>query len=72
MSLKPTSLIKFLLGIFMITFLLANSGNPPNGRTGAPGESTCGSCHSGATYQGNLSIAGVPATMASRRDAAII
>ncbi len=65
MSLKPTSLIKFLLGIFMITFLLANSGNPPNGRTGAPGESTCGSCHSGATYQGNLSIAGVPATITS-------
>lgn len=63
MILKPTSLIKFLLGIFTITFLLANSGNPPNGRTGAPGESTCGGCHSGASYQGNLSIAGVPATI---------
>lgn len=43
------------------------SSNPPNGRTGAPGETaTCASCHTENNpngFDGNLSITGIPATI---------
>jgi Secretion system C-terminal sorting domain/SprB repeat len=43
---------------------LANSGNPPLGYTGSPDDGvTCGSCHSGGNFAGNLQINGVPATI---------
>lgn len=37
---------------------------PPAGRTGAPGEGTCSSCHSGALNdgQGTLTLSGIPAS----------
>ncbi len=35
---------------------LASSGGPPTGRTGAPGESTCTSCHSQNTLSGQFTI----------------
>ncbi len=31
-----------------------NSSQSPTGRTGAPGESTCASCHSGGSYSGDI------------------
>ncbi len=33
-----------------------NSGQAPIGRTGAPGESTCGSCHTGGGYSGEMTF----------------
>lgn len=50
--------------------LLSNTrrdpNNPPAGRTGAPGETTCGAsgCHSGGSYTGTVGISGVPDTVA--------
>ncbi len=41
--------------------VMASSGNPPNGKTGAPGEGTCRDCHSSFPLNsgnGNLSITG--------------
>lgn len=35
----------YFLGISVWILTMAFSGNPPNGRTGAPGESTCAGCH---------------------------
>ena len=41
--------------------LLANSANPPDARTGAPGEGTCaGTCHSGGNQSGSLELLGLP------------
>jgi hypothetical protein len=38
------------------------SGNPPNGKTGAPGEGTCADCHSlnGGGFGGMIEISGLP------------
>lgn len=33
-----------------------NSGQAPLGRTGAPGETTCGGCHSGGSYSGSMTF----------------
>lgn len=44
-----------------VIFLLAFSSSPPNGRTGAPGETTCANCHGGNTpLQGSVEIEGLP------------
>lgn len=53
------------VGIFLLlsSQLLAYSGGPPNGKTGAPGEGTCRDCHSSFGLNsgpGNLIIQGVP------------
>lgn len=42
------------------TAVLANSAGPPDGRTGAPGESSCQACHGTATGDGALTLIGVP------------
>jgi len=51
-----------LLFTFMVTFY-AFSGNPPNGRTGAPGESTCAAagCHfsQNPNFAGSISVTGL-------------
>ncbi len=49
-----------LIGLTL--FLYSNSSNPPNGRTGAPGETTCAACHSlnGGGYSGEITITGIP------------
>ncbi|MFZ1749278.1 MAG: T9SS type A sorting domain-containing protein [Saprospiraceae bacterium] len=52
-----------------LIFGLANSGLHPvsgtSGYTGAPGDATCGQCHTGgnATLDGNVSISGLPNTI---------
>lgn len=54
-----------LLVIFMLSVLYvvqANSGSPPVGNTGAPGEQMCNNCHEGSVNsgKGRLIIANVP------------
>lgn len=50
-----------ILAVISVLFLLAFSSNPPNGRTGAPGETTCANCHGGNTpIQGSVEIEGLP------------
>ena len=42
------------------------SGNPPNGRTGAPGDGLCSDCHSGSNpngFDGSVDITGLPTTL---------
>ncbi len=70
-----TNIVKFkilpvLALLFVAWFLLTNSmrnpNNPPTGKTGAPGETTCSTtegCHSGGTFTGTVSISGVPDTV---------
>lgn len=43
---------------------LANSSNPPTGYTGAPFDSHCNNCHSGGNYSGDVTIDGLPGTIA--------
>lgn len=42
---------------------LANNGNPPTGRTGAPFNGNCNDCHTGGNYGGSVEITGLPATI---------
>ncbi|MBI4905997.1 MAG: hypothetical protein HY820_20355 [Acidobacteria bacterium] len=41
-----------LWSAFLPSLLMSNSVNPPVGKTGAPGETTCASCHAGAAAKG--------------------
>lgn len=50
-----------LSGIIGGILLLSNSGNPPDGNTGAPFDGICSNCHSGGSFQGDISIDGIPA-----------
>jgi len=59
-----------IFGLFCaLIFGLGNSGLHPTsgtaGYTGAPGDSSCGECHSGnnASLNGNISLSGLPATI---------
>ncbi|MBL7795504.1 MAG: HYR domain-containing protein [Saprospiraceae bacterium] len=49
-----------LLGI--LTWL-ANSSNPPTGRTGAPFDGSCNDCHSGGGFNGTVVVDGLPGTI---------
>ncbi len=52
-------------GLLMVALLwLANSSNPPNGRTGAPFDGNCNQCHSpSSALNGDVTITGLPATI---------
>lgn len=55
-----------LLGIIgSAFFLVANSTNPPDGHTGAPGEIFCANCHSsnGSSLAGTISVEDFPASI---------
>ncbi|MEP6646409.1 MAG: T9SS type A sorting domain-containing protein [Saprospiraceae bacterium] len=59
---------KILIGPALIAsafLILANPNDPPNGRTGAPGEPTCASCHSigSGTQDGIVTVDGLPASI---------
>jgi len=47
-----------MAGIFFLSLSSGsphkNSGSAPTGRTGAPNETTCGSCHTGGSYAGSI------------------
>ena len=49
--------------LFCVLIWLANSGNPPNGRTGAPFDGNCNDCHGGGSYNGIVTISGLPAML---------
>ena len=52
--------------IFIGILNVARFNNPPNGRTGAPGDGLCTDCHSPGNpnnYTGNVSLSGLPATV---------
>lgn len=54
----------YLMAILVSSILfLSNAFNPPNARTGAPGEGLCSNCHSGGSFQGTVSISGIPSTV---------
>lgn len=54
-----------LLSWLFLTNASKDPNNPPTGRTGAPGETTCAqsNCHNGGTFTGTVSIAGIPDTV---------
>lgn len=62
MKIRSSYIIFVLAGLFFIS----NSGNPPNGRTGAPGDfGACNNCHNGGfpSIDGNIQISGVPGSV---------
>jgi hypothetical protein len=57
---------QFALIIASAIALLANSGNPPNGKTGAPFDGACTDCHGGnnpSGFDGSVSVEGLPGTI---------
>ena len=60
---RRTRLIHYS-GLLLCTLVwLANSGNPPTGRTGAPFDGSCGDCHSGGNFNGNVTVDGLPGSI---------
>ncbi len=58
--------LKPIYALFITLFLLyAFSANPPNGRTGAPGEGKCTDCHAtnNSGFEGMVGIQGLPAVI---------
>lgn len=63
-STEPIRVAKVAVAILVLSAVVHGfSDGPPAGRTGAPGESTCVQCHTGAlnTGPGSIAIEGVPA-----------
>jgi hypothetical protein len=54
----------FAILLFSTSFKI-DPNNPPTGRTGAPGETTCqaSGCHTGGSFNGVVEISGVPDTV---------
>lgn len=48
-----------------VTLLMSHEDNPPNGRTGAPGDNLCTECHTldGGLQNGSIIISGLPAVI---------
>lgn len=52
------------LTVIIAAFLLSYASNPPDARTGAPGELLCSSgCHGGGSFDGNIDITGLPSVV---------
>lgn len=62
---------KYLLALIITLIVLSNSADPPNGRTGAPGDNACTGCHSGNNFEGNIDITGLPETVESGKTYAL-
>ena len=54
-----------LVMLVSITLLMSHSDNPPNGKTGAPGDGLCTDCHSlgTGTQDGSITVTGMPTTI---------
>lgn len=50
--------------VLSAVLFLSNSSNPPDGKTGAPFDGLCSDCHGGGSFQGDVSMSGIPATIA--------
>ena len=60
MEARKKAIYSCLVAIFFSIIFLNNSGDPPNGRTGAPGDSTCNGCHGNPGSQsGTVEILGL-------------
>jgi Secretion system C-terminal sorting domain/SprB repeat len=66
---QPSTRLSIFALIAVCILLLANSNNPPNGRTGAPGDNgTCAGCHTGNNpggFNGSIVIDNFPSTIMS-------
>lgn len=64
-----TNLIFPAAALVLFSSTKYNPNNPPVGRTGAPGETTCqaSGCHSGGAYVGTVEITGVPDTVVANQ-----
>jgi hypothetical protein len=75
MKQTPRTNRRLLMGTaILICIGLFTSGyfsNPPNGYTGAPGDSTCASCHSGGTHNGSIVVNGFPSTITGNQTYAL-
>ena len=65
MRFKPnkTSILFFVLAVSLMS--IARVNDPPNGRTGAPGDGLCTDCHNGGSsgQDGSVVIEGLPANL---------
>jgi hypothetical protein len=54
-----------LVALVSMTLLVSYEDNPPNGRTGAPGDGLCSDCHSlnGGLQDGSITVTGLPASI---------
>lgn len=60
------SRIYFVFSLLIgFTLLMSWSANPPDGKTGAPGDGLCTDCHSlnGGTQDGSITVTGFPVTI---------
>jgi HYR domain-containing protein/type IX secretion system substrate protein/SprB-like repeat protein len=69
MKKKINSVYALFWALLAAFLFMSYSNNPPNGRTGAPpSNNTCsasaGGCHSGGAMSGNITLTGLPATIA--------
>lgn len=55
--------------VVLFSFNKINPNNPPAGRTGAPGETTCqaSGCHSDGNFTGTLELSGLPDTVVANQ-----
>jgi len=69
MKAKKFTLIYFFFTILAVgTIFMSFSGNPPNGRTGAPGDGACTDCHAPGNptgLNGEVSVTGFPSSINS-------
>ncbi len=64
MNKRNTLIVRFALLITIILGMMSWSANPPDGRTGAPGDGLCTDCHTNPNnYSGNITISGLPSTI---------
>ena len=59
---RSATLLTFVLSVFL---LVSFSNDPPNGKTGAPGDSICSECHTpqNQNFKGSIRIEGFPAVI---------
>ncbi len=57
---KIKTIYLFVVLLVMANLFLNNSGNPPNGKSGAPGDGTCADCHNGGSFSGSMFLTGLP------------
>ncbi len=70
MRLKFLGLLTIPFAILVLfSFNKINPNNPPAGRTGAPGETTCqaSGCHSGGNFSGTVELSGIPDTVVANQ-----